>query len=139
MFKIKINCTHYKNQLNYKNKKINKNTKFDFNNIDIIDKCYILYRNTIDNSFTSKSLEFIINKSLDINELRQFIIMLQNLDFKSNKNTTVQLIDISNNNNHIYYKPIKYNKNDNEELIISPFIHLKKRKSKYNQIELYTK
>ena len=118
MFKIKINCTHYKNQLNYKNKAINKNTKFDFNNIDIIDKCYILYRNTIDNSFTSKSLEFIINKSLDINELRQFIIMLQNLDFKSNKNTTVQLIDISNNNNHIYYKPIKYNKNYNKKLII---------------------
>ena len=117
MFKIKIDCTNYKehkkphnNQLYYKNQIIKKETKFDFdfNSIDIIEKCYVLYRtiNKSNSKFTYKSLEFEINKKLDINELRQFIIMLQNLGFKSSKkrNTTVQLIDIRDNNNHIYYQ-----------------------------------
>ena len=52
MFKIKIDCTNYiepknplkphNNQLYYKNQIINTETKFDFdfNSIDIIDKCY---------------------------------------------------------------------------------------------------
>lgn len=154
MFKIKINCTNYKepkkphnNQLYYKNQIIKKETKFDFDfySIDIIEKCYVLYRTIIKNNskFTCKSLEFHINKELDINELRQFIIMLQNLGFKSSKkrNTTVQLIDIRDNNNHIYYEKINYNKieNENEKLILSPFRELNKRPSKYNQIELYTR
>ena len=167
MFKIKIDCTNYKepkkshnnqlnykepkkshnNQLYYKNQIIKKETKFDFdfNSIDIIEKCYVLYRTIIktktNSKFTYKSLEFEINKKLDINELRQFIIMLQNLGFKSSKerNTTVQFIDITENNKHIYYKPIHYNKieNENEELSLLPFRELNKKPSKYNQIELY--
>jgi hypothetical protein len=156
MFKIKIDCTNYKepkkshnNQLYYKNQIIKKETKFDFdfNSIDIIEKCYVLYR-TINKSnsiskFTYKSLEFEINKKLDINELRQFIIMLQNLGFKSSKkrNTTVQFIDITENNKHIYYEKINYNKieNENEELKKIEEQHPKKYKksSIYNQIELY--
>lgn len=154
MFKIKIDCTNYiepkkphNNQLYYKNQIIKKETKFDFdfNSIDIIEKCYVLYRTIINTNskFTYKSLEFEINKKLDINELRQFIIMLQNLGFKSSKkrNTTVQFIDITENNNHVYYKPIHYNKieNENEELIKLPFRDLNKKQSKYNQIELYIK
>jgi hypothetical protein len=154
MFKIKIDCTNYiepkkphNNQLYYKNQIIKKETKFDFdfNSIDIIEKCYVLYRTIINTNskFTYKSLEFEINKKLDINELRQFIIMLQNLGFKSSKkrNTTVQFIDITENNKHIYYKPIHYNKieNENEELIKLPFRDLNKKQSKYNQIELYIK
>jgi hypothetical protein len=173
MFKIKIDCTNYiepkkphnnskplksnnnskplksNNQLYYKNQIIKKETKFDFdfNSIDIIEKCYVLYRTIINTNskFTYKSLEFEINKKLDINELRQFIIMLQNLGFKSSKkrNTTVQFIDITENNKHIYYKPIHYNKieNENEELEEPEEQHPKKYKkqSKYNQIELYTK
>ena len=131
MFKIKIDCTnskkpliHRNNQLYYKNQIINKETKFDFDfySIDIIDKCYVLYRTIVktntNSKFTYKSLVFEINKKLDINELRQFIINLQNLGFKSSKqrNTTVQLIDITENNSHIYYEKINYNKieNDNE-------------------------
>lgn len=156
MFKIKIDCTNYiepkkphNNQLYYKNQKIKKETKFDFdfNSIDIIEKCYVLYRtiNKSNSKFTYKSLEFEINKKLDINELRQFIIMLQNLGFKSSKkkNTTVQFIDITENNYHIYYEKINYNKieNENEELKKLKKQHLKKYKkpSKYNQIELYTR
>ena len=156
MFKIKIDCTNYiepknplkhrNNQLYYKNQIIKKETKFDFdfNSIDIIDKCYVLYRTIISNSnFTYKSLVFEINKKLDINELRQFIIILQNLGFKSSKqrNTTVQLIDITENNIHKYYEKINYNKieNENEELILSPFRKLNKKPSIYNQIELYAK
>jgi hypothetical protein len=157
MFKIKIDCTNYieplksnNNQLYYKNQIIKKETKFDFdfNSIDIIEKCYVLYR-TINKSntnskFTYKSLEFEINKKLDINELRQFIIMLQNLGFKSSKkrNTTVQFIDITENNNHVYYKPIHYNKieneNENKELE-EQHPNKYKKLSIYNQIELYTK
>ena len=158
MFKIKIDCTNYiepkkphNNQLYYKNQKIIKETKFDFdfNSIDIIEKCYVLYRtiNKSNSKFTYKSLEFEINKKLDINELRQFIIMLQNLGFKSSKkkNTTVQFIDITENNYHIYYEKINYNKieneNENEELKKLEEQHPKKYKkpSKYNQIELYTR
>lgn len=158
MFKIKIDCTNYiepkkphNNQLYYKNQKIKKETKFDFdfNSIDIIEKCYVLYRtiNKSNSKFTYKSLEFEINKKLDINELRQFIIMLQNLGFKSSKkkNTTVQFIDITENNYHIYYEKINYNKieneNENEELKKLEEQHPKKYKkpSKYNQIELYTR
>ena len=156
MFKIKIDCTNYiepknplkhrNNQLYYKNQIIKKETKFDFdfNSIDIIDKCYVLYRTIISNSnFTYKSLVFEINKKIDINELRQFIIILQNLGFKSSKqrNTTVQLIDIRENNSHKYYEKINYNKieNENEELKKLEEQHPKKYKksSIYNQIELY--
>lgn len=156
MFKIKIDCTNYiepknplkhrNNQLYYKNQIIKKETKFDFdfNSIDIIDKCYVLYRTIISNSnFTYKSLVFEINKKLDINELRQFIIILQNLGFKSSKqrNTTVQLIDIRENNSHKYYKKINYNKieNENEELKKQPSKKYKSVSSIYNQIELYAK
>ena len=156
MFKIKIDCTNYiepknplkphNNQLYYKNQIIKKETKFDFdfNSIDIIDKCYVLYRTIISNSnFTYKSLVFEINKKLDINELRQFIIILQNLGFKSSKqrNTTVQLIDITENNIHKYYEKINYNKieNENEELKIQPSKKYKRVSSIYNQIELYAK
>lgn len=158
MFKIKIDCTNYiepkkphNNQLYYKNQIINKDTKFDFDFKDIfeniIEKCYVLYRTIINTNskFTYKSLEFEINKKLDINELRQFIIMLQNLGFKSSKkrNTTVQFIDITENNKHIYYKPIHYNKieNENEELEELEEQHPKKYKKQsiYKQIELYIK
>lgn len=154
MFKIKIDCTNYiepknplkphNNQLYYKNQIIKKETKFDFdfNSIDIIDKCYVLYRTIISNSnFTYKSLVFEINKKLDINELRQFIIILQNLGFKSSKqrNTTVQLIDIRENNSYKYYEKINYNKIENEELKIQPSKKYKRVSSIYNQIELYAK
>lgn len=158
MFKIKIDCTNYiepkkphNNQLYYKNQIIKKETKFDFDFKDIfeniIEKCYVLYRTIINTNskFTYKSLEFEINKKLDINELRQFIIMLQNLGFKSSKkrNTTVQFIDITENNKHIYYKPIHYNKieNENEELEELEEQHPKKYKKQsiYKQIELYIK
>lgn len=149
MFKIKIDCTDIK-QLYYKNpNKFKKNTKFDFDFKDIfkdiIEKCYVLERiinkSKTNSKFTCKSLEFHINKELDINELRQFITMLQNIGFKSTRNTSVQLIDIRDNNNHIYYQKINYNKkeNDNEKLILSPFKELNKRPSKYNQIALYTR
>ena len=69
--------------------------------------------------------------------------MLQNLGFKSSKkrNTTVQFIDITENNKHIYYEKINYNKieNENEELKKIEEQHPKKYKksSIYNQIELY--
>ena len=159
MFKIKIDCTNYiepknplkhrNNQLYYKNQIINTETKFDFdfNSIDIIDKCYVLYRTIVktntNSNFTYKSLVFEINKKLDINELRQFIIILQNLGFKSSKqrNTTVQLIDIRENNSHKYYKKINYNKieNENEELKKQPSKKYKRVSSIYNQIELYAK
>ena len=108
LFKIKINCTH-KEELTYKNKEINKNTKFDFNNIDNIESCYLLKRKLVTSNITLKSLEFIINKSLNLNELRNFINILQNLNFKSKNNTYVQFIDITDTNNYKYIYSIDYN------------------------------
>ena len=112
LFKIKINCTH-KEELTYKNKKINKKTKFNtidiINTIDGIESFYVLNRKLTNSNTTLKSLEFIINKSLNLNELRNFINILQNLNFKSKNNTYVQFIDITNNNNYKYIYSIDYN------------------------------
>ena len=109
LFKIKINCTN-KEDLSYKNKNINNiNKKIKFNTIDIIDSCYVLKRKLLNSNTTLKSLEFIINKLLNLNELRDFINILQNLNFKSVNNTYVQFIDITDTNNYKYIHNIDYN------------------------------
>jgi hypothetical protein len=123
IFKIKINCTH-KYELTYKNKKINEKnlSKFDLktiNNFDNIENCYILNRKIINSNTTLKSLEFIINKSLDKNELREFIINLQKLGFKSKSNTLIEFIDITNNNNYNYLYSQDYNNNSKFKIKIS--------------------
>ena len=109
-YKIKINCTGIK-QLSYNNSKItNKDfEKYDFDDINYIDEVYILYRKIIKENFILKSLEFIINKSLDIEELQDFLIILKNKGFRSDNNTPVEIIDITDNNNHNYLYKIRYN------------------------------
>ena len=109
-YKIKINCTGIK-QLSYNNSKItNKDfEKYNFDDINYIDEVYILYRKIIKENFILKSLEFIINKSLDINELQDFLIILKNKGFSSDNNIPVEIIDITDNNNHIYLYKIRYN------------------------------
>ena len=109
-YKIKINCTGIK-QLSYNNSKITNNDrkKYKFDDINYIDEVYVLHRKLIKENFILKSLEFIINKSLDIKELQDFLIILKNKGFRSDNNTTVEFIDITDNNNYIYLYKIRYN------------------------------
>ena len=109
-YKIKINCTEIQ-QLSYNNSKItNKDKeKYKFDDINYIDEVYVLYRKIIKENFILKSLEFIINKSLDIEELQDFLKILKNKGFSSDNNTTVEFIDITDNNNHNYLYKIRYN------------------------------
>ena len=127
-YKIKINCTGIK-QLSYNNSKIT-NKDFDdinFDDINYIDEVYVLHRKLIKENFILKSLEFIINKLLDINELQDFLIILKNKGFRSDNNTTVDFIDITMKN-PIYLYGIKYNTFKIIEY---------KRKSKYSQHEIF--
>lgn len=109
-YKIKINCTEIQ-QLSYNNSKItNKDKeKYKFDDINYVDKVYVLERKLIKKNFILKSLEFIINKSLDIEELQDFLIILKNKGFSSDNNTPVEIIDITDNNNHNYLYKIRYN------------------------------
>ena len=133
-YKIKINCTDIK-QLSYNNSNITKKDreKYKFDDINYIDEVYVLHRNLIKEKFTLKSLEFIINRPLDIKELHEFIIILKNKCFISEKNTTVDFIDITNNNNYIYLYKIEYNTLKNIHYKIIEY----KRKSKYLQQEIF--
>jgi hypothetical protein len=135
-YKIKINCTGIK-QLSYNNSKItNKDfEKYDFDDINYIDEVYILYRKIIKENFILKSLEFIINKSLDIEELQDFLIILKNKGFRSDNNTPVEIIDITDNNNHNYLYKIRYNTYEISNY--SNIIIKRKNTSKYSQHEIF--
>ena len=133
-YKIKINCTDIK-ELSYNNSKItNKDRKkYKFDDINYVDEVYVLHRKLIKENFILKSLEFIINKSLDIKELQDFLIILKNKGFRSDNNTTVEFIDITDNNNHNYLYKIRYNTYE-----ISKYSNIiNKRKSKYSQHEIF--
>lgn len=132
IFKIKIDCTDDK-ELLYNNRPIKNKTKIT--NINFNTKCSIIYRNTYNKKgpITLKSLEFEINKSLDINDLREFIINLKTLNFTSQEGTTTTLIDITDNNSHKYICKINFNTLNELPLIQKG----KKRESSYKQIVLF--
>ena len=131
-FKIRIYCTK-KEELLYNNHRISveSNKDFDkinFNKIEYIDSCSVLYK--YKKKFLIKILEFEINKNLNINEIKEFITILKNLNFKSEKDTVVHYIDITNNQEHIYIYKLSYNTlNINKE-------KNKKKKLKYNYITI---
>ena len=134
-YKIKINCTDIK-ELSYNNFEItNKDRKkYKFDDINYVDEVYVLHRKLIKKNFTLKSLEFIINKLLDINELQDFLIILKNKGFRSDNNTTVEFIDITENNNYIYLYKIRYNTYEISNY--SNIIIKRKNTSKYSQQEI---
>ena len=136
-YKIKINCTEIQ-QLSYNNSKItNKDKeKYKFDDINYVDEVYVLKRKLIKKKFILKSLEFIINKSLDIKELKDFLKILKNKGFRSDNNTTVEFIDITENNNHNYLYKIRYNTYD-EISNYSNIIIKRKNTSKYSQKEIF--
>ena len=136
-YKIKINCTEIQ-QLSYNNSKItNKDKeKYKFDDINYVDEVYVLERKLIKKKFILKSLEFIINKSLDINKLKDFLKILKNKGFRSDNNTTVEFIDITENNNHNYLYKIRYNTYD-EISNYSNIIIKRKNTSKYSQHEIF--
>ena len=135
-YKIKINCTDIK-ELSYNNFKITNRDrkKYKFDDINYVDEVYVLHRKLIKKNFTLKSLEFIINKLLDINELQDFLIILKNKGFRSDNNTTVEFIDITENNNYIYLYKIRYNTYEISNY--SNIIIKRKNTSKYSQQEIF--
>ena len=140
-YKIKINCTKPENLSYNTDIKISRKNKekYNFDNINYIDEVYILHRTILKNKnkkkFTLKTLEFKINKVLDINEIREFIIILQNKGFKSINNIQVEIIDITDNNNYVYLYKIRYNTFEIDNYIDN-YIN-EKRKSKYSQEEIF--
>jgi hypothetical protein len=135
IFKIKIDCTD-DNQLLYNNRPIKNKTKItNISNINFITKCSIIYRKIYNRTgpYTLKSLEFEINKSLNINELREFINNLKTLNFTSQKGTTTTLINITDNNSHKYIYKINFNTLNELPLIQKG----KKRESSYKQIVIF--
>ncbi len=72
---------------------------------------------------------------MDINEIREFIIILQNKGFKSINNIQVEIIDITDNNNYIYLYKIRYNTFEIDNYIDN--YKNEKRKSKYSQQEIF--
>ena len=132
-FKIRIYCTK-KEELLYNNHRISveSNKDFDkinFNKIEYIDSCSVLYK--YKKKFLIKILEFEINKNLNINEIKEFITILKNLNFKSEKDTVVHYIDITNNQEHIYIYKLSYN-----TLNINKEKNKKKKLKKYNHITI---
>jgi hypothetical protein len=132
-FKIRIYCTK-KEELLYNNHRISveSNKDFDkinFNKIEYIDSCSVLYK--YKKKFLIKILEFEINKNLNINEIKEFITILKTLNFKSENDTVVHYIDITNNQEHIYIYKLSYN-----TLNINKEKNKKKKLKKYNYITI---
>ena len=108
-YKIKIGCTS-KDDLSFDNKSI---TKYNFNKIhsllqpntiDYLDSIIILHKIIIrrdNNIFTTKTLEFCVNRELNNLEFLEFIDKLKNCGFKSTEKrkgkTVIQLIHIKTN------------------------------------------
>jgi len=134
-FKIRIYCTK-KEELLYNNHRISVESnkdfdKIDFNKIEYIDSCSVLYK--YKKKFLIKILEFEINKNLNINEIKEFITILKTLNFKSEEDTVVHYIDITDNQDHIYIYKLSYNtlniKKEKEK-------NKKKKLKKYNHITI---
>ena len=131
-FKIRIYCTR-KEELLYNNHEISVESnkdfdKIDFNKIEYIDSCSVLYK--YKKKFLIKILEFEINKNLNINEIKEFITILKTLNFKSEEDTVVHYIDITDNQKHIYIYKLSYN-----TLNIKKEKNKKKKLKKYNHIK----
>ena len=136
MYKIKIGCTA-KDELSLCGKKIKKNgyatIVSKLTNNDYIDIIQIVSKKHKKNDFTTKTIEFFINKELDEIEYILFIAKLKDSGFRSEKDINIQLINTKSNDVIFDYKFTSMCKNE--------IIRFEKRKNKsvYTTQQIYKK
>jgi len=136
MSKIKIGCTD-KDELSFGGKKIKKNIHATIisklTNNDYIDIIQIVYKKHKKNDFTTKTIEFFINRQLDEIEYILFIAKLKDAGFHSEKDINIQLINTKSNDVIFDYKFTSMCKNE--------IIRFNKRKNKsiYTTQQIYKK
>jgi len=139
MYKIKIGCTT-KDELSLCGKKIKTNgyttivSKLTNNDdIQIIQIIQIVSKKHENNDFTTKTIEFFINRELDEIEYILFIAKLKDAGFRSEKDINIQLINTKSNDVIFDYKFTSMCKNE--------IIRFDKRKNKsiYTTQQIYKK
>lgn len=136
MYKIKIGCTA-KDELSLCGKKIKTNgyttIVSKLTNNDYIDIIQIVYKKHKKNDFTTKTIEFFINRELDEIEYILFIAKLKDAGFRSEKDINIQLINTKSNDVIFDYKFTSMCKNE--------IIRFDKRKNKsiYTTQQIYKK
>lgn len=136
MSKIKIGCTD-KDKLSFGGKKIKKNGYATIisklTNNDYIDIIQIVSKKHEKNDFTTKTIEFFINRQLDEIEYILFIAKLKDAGFRSEKDINIQLINTKSNDVIFDYKFTSMCKNE--------IIRFNKRKNKsiYTTQQIYKK
>ena len=136
MSKIKIGCTD-KDELSFGGKKIKKNGYATIisklTNNDYIDIIQIVSKKHEKNDFTTKTIEFFINRELDEIEYILFIAKLKDAGFRSEKDINIQLINTKSNDVIFDYKFTSMCKNE--------IIRFDKRKNKsiYTTQQIYKK
>lgn len=136
MYKIKIGCTD-KDELSFRGKKIKMNgyttIVSKLTNNDYIDIIQIVSKKHEKNDFTTKTIEFFINKELDEIEYILFIAKLKDAGFRSENDINIQLINTKSNDVIFDYKFTSMCKNE--------IIRFEKRKNKsiYTTQQIYKK
>jgi len=136
MYKIKIGCTA-KDELSLCGKKIKTNgyttIVSKLTNNDYIDIIQIVSKKHEKNDFTTKTIEFFINRELDEIEYILFIAKLKDAGFRSEKDINIQLINTKSNDVIFDYKFTSMCKNE--------IIRFDKRKNKsiYTTQQIYKK
>jgi len=134
MYKIRIGCTE-KNDLSFCGKKINMkgytSIVSELTKNDYIEIIQVLYKKKDD--FTTKTIEFFINRELDEIEYILFIAKMKDAGFCSEKNINIQLINTDQNKIIFDYKFTSMCKNK--------IIMFEKRKNKsiYTTQQIYKK
>jgi len=134
MYKIRIGCTD-KNELSFCGEKINMkgytSIVSELTKNDYIEIIQVVYKKKDD--FTTKTIEFFINRELDEIEYILFIAKMKDAGFCSEKNINIQLINTDQNKIIFDYKFTSMCKNK--------IIMFEKRKNKsiYTTQQIYKK
>ena len=136
MYKIRIGCTE-ENDLSFCGEKINMkgytSIVSELTKNDYIEIIQVLYKKHKKNNFTTKTIEFFINRELDEIEYILFIAKMKDARFRSEKNINIQLINTDQNKIIFDYKFTSMCKNK--------IIMFEKRKNKsiYTTQQIYKK
>jgi len=136
MYKIRIGCTE-ENDLSFCGEKINMkgytSIVSELTKNDYIEIIQVLYKKHEKDDFTTKTIEFFINRELDEIEYILFIAKMKDARFRSEKNINIQLINTDQNKIIFDYKFTSMCKNK--------IIMFEKRKNKsiYTTQQIYKK
>jgi hypothetical protein len=136
MYKIRIGCTE-ENDLSFCGEKINMkgytSIVSELTKNDYIEIIQVLYKKHKKNNFTTKTIEFFINRELDEIEYILFIAKMKDAEFRSEKNINIQLINTDQNKIIFDYKFTSMCKN---KIIMS---EKRKNNSIYKTQQIYKK